>query len=224
MSMRRLYRKTGTAHAALAEPQAGPRDVRDREAAVKIGQYAFDEFVDKVREFHGSAAPGVIAGGVMVDIAREHLPQGKLYDVVCESAKCLPDAVQLLTPCTLGNGWLKVCETSRYALAFFDKYTGEGVRVFLDASALGPWPALRAWFLKEKAKAEQDQAEIVEEIKKAGRSIYGIEHVRVKRDFLASRTRRHRPVSLCPSCGEAYMADLGQRCPACMGTGPYETG
>jgi formylmethanofuran dehydrogenase subunit E len=60
-----------------------------------------------VKSFHGYVAPGVVLGGVMVDLARRQLPPEVLFDAVCETRHCLPDAVQLLTPCTLGNGWLK---------------------------------------------------------------------------------------------------------------------
>jgi formylmethanofuran dehydrogenase subunit E len=73
---------------------------------MNIGPYSFDEFIEKIKVFHGSIAPGIVAGGIMVDIARANLPQGEFFDVICESQHCLPDAVQLLTQCTIGNRWL----------------------------------------------------------------------------------------------------------------------
>ncbi|HOS97488.1 MAG TPA: formylmethanofuran dehydrogenase subunit E family protein [Deltaproteobacteria bacterium] len=188
---------------------------------MKIGPYEYDAFIDKVREFHGSVAPGIVAGGIMVDIARDRLPEGEFFDVICESQHCLPDAVQLLTPCTIGNRWLKIVETSRYALTFYNKYTGSGVRVFLDAGRLGDWPAIRAWFLKEKPKKEQDLQEILEEFQRAGRGIYGVEQVKVKEEFLTVPQHRRSAIALCPSCNEAYRSDLGDECPACRGLGPY---
>ena len=103
---------------------------------MNIGPYSFEEFIEKIKAFHGSIAPGIVAGGIMVDIARANLPEGEFFDVICESQHCLPDAVQLLTPCTIGNRWLKIADTSRYSLTFYNKYTGEGIRVFLDAAKL----------------------------------------------------------------------------------------
>jgi len=38
----------------------------------------------------------------------------------------------MLTPCTIGNGWLKIFDFGRYALALYEKYGGQGIRVFLD--------------------------------------------------------------------------------------------
>ncbi len=188
---------------------------------MNIGSYTYEEFIDKVKSFHGSIAPGIVAGGIMVNIARANLPQGEFFDVICETGHCLPDAVQLLTPCTIGNRWLKIVDTSRYALTFFNKYTGDGIRVFLDARKLKDWPAIRAWFLKEKPKRDQDQQEIIDEFRMAETSIYSTEKVRVKPSYITSSKQKRSSISLCPSCGEAYRADFGETCPACRGKGPY---
>ena len=39
-----------------------------------IGPYSFQTFVDRVEEFHHYPAPGVVLGGVMVDLALKNLP------------------------------------------------------------------------------------------------------------------------------------------------------
>ena len=85
-----------------------------------------------------------------------HLPAEILFDAVCETRNCLPDAIQLLTPCTIGNGWLKVVNVGRFALSLYDKYEGEGVRVFLDPVKVADWPEINNWYLKLKPKKEQD--------------------------------------------------------------------
>ena len=188
---------------------------------MNIGQYTFDEFIEKIKVFHGSIAPGIVAGGIMVDIARANLPQGEFFDVICESQHCLPDAVQLLTPCTIGNRWLKIVDTSRYALTFYNKYTGEGIRVYLDAKKLQAWPAIKAWFLKEKPKKNQDEQQILNEFRGAGASIYSTAKVVVKPSYITSPGKKRSSISLCSSCGEAYRSDLGETCPVCQGRGPY---
>lgn len=188
---------------------------------MKIGTYTYDEFIDKIKEFHGSIAPGIVAGGIMVDIARANLPEGEFFDVICESRHCLPDAVQLLTQCTIGNRWLKIVDTSRYALTFFNKYTGEGIRVNLDAKKLKDWPAIKAWFLKEKAKKDQDQQQILDEFHRAGTGIYSTLKVTVKPPYITSEGKKRSGIGLCPSCNEAYRTDLGETCPACQGKGPF---
>ena len=42
----------------------------------RIGPFSFEDFVNRVREFHGFPAPGVVLGGIMVDLALKHLPSG----------------------------------------------------------------------------------------------------------------------------------------------------
>ena len=135
---------------------------------MNIRNYTFEEFVERVKEFHGYEAPGVIIGGFMVDLAYHHLPKEGLFDALCETPKCLPDAIQLLTPCTVGNGWLTVVNIGRYALTLYNKETGEGVRVFVETEKLDLWPELKTWFFKLKPKKEQDQALLSSQIKEAG--------------------------------------------------------
>ena len=101
-----------------------------------IGPYLFEEFKRFVENFHGYAAPGLLVGGYMVELAKRHLPEDTLFEAVVESRKCLPDAVQLLTLCSTGNNWMKVHNLGRYAVSLFDKHTGEGVRVSIDPTQL----------------------------------------------------------------------------------------
>ncbi|HPJ40559.1 MAG TPA: formylmethanofuran dehydrogenase subunit E family protein, partial [Spirochaetota bacterium] len=105
----------------------------------KIGPLTAEEYIEKGKSFHGSMAPGLLIGGFMVDYARKNLPGGEFFDVISETGHCLPDAVQLLTPCTIGNGWLKIIDTGRFAITFYDKSTGDGVRVYLDQKKLESW-------------------------------------------------------------------------------------
>ena len=44
----------------------------------KIGLFSFTAFVNRVKEFHGFSAPGVILGGLLVDGALNKLPRGIL--------------------------------------------------------------------------------------------------------------------------------------------------
>ena len=186
---------------------------------MKIGRYSVEEFAELVRSFHGNAAPGVILGGFMVDALLQRLPEGRLYDAICETARCLPDAVQLLTPCTAGNGWLKVVNLGRFALALYDKSNGQGIRVFVESEKISGWPEINDWYYKRKKKAEQDLERLLEEIKSAGAGICGFEKVQVKGRFLEKESRGG--MATCPECGEGYPSRDGPVCQACQGESPY---
>jgi formylmethanofuran dehydrogenase subunit E len=177
-----------------------------------IRSYTYEKYVEMVREFHGYEAPGLLIGGFMIDLAYRHLPAEGLFDALCETSKCLPDAIQLLTPCTTGNGWLTVVNVGRFALTIYNKHTGEGVRVFVDPSRLENWPEMRVWFLKLKPKREQDMKRLLEEIRQAEDTIFKVMRVRVAKRFLEKPRRGE--FTICPRCGEAYPAADG---PACLG-------
>jgi formylmethanofuran dehydrogenase subunit E len=185
-----------------------------------IGPFTFDEFVDQATRFHGYPAPGLLLGGFMVSAAQSGLPQGILYDAVSETAWCLPDAVQMLTPCTVGNGWLKVLNLGVYALALYDKHSGEGVRVSLDPAVLGGSPHMQQWLLKLAPKKEQDSAALRREIADRGAAICRLENVTLDPAALARRGKGR--IALCPLCGEAYPARHGGICRLCQGDGPYQ--
>lgn len=186
---------------------------------MNIGTYSIDDYIHLITSFHGCAAPGLIIGGFMVDLALRNLPEGVLYDAICETSSCLPDAIQLLTPCTIGNGWMKIMNFGRYALCLYDKYEGKGVRVFLDPEKLEGWPEIKAWFFKLKAKKEQDSVVMKAQIIKAGTEILTFQTVIVDKSFLNKKNKG--PTALCPLCNEAYPVKDGQTCLACQGGSPY---
>ncbi|MEN6318949.1 MAG: FmdE family protein [Syntrophaceae bacterium] len=182
---------------------------------MNIGTYTLEEYKNLVKSFHGYVAPGLMIGGFMVDHALNHLPEGDFFDAVCETRNCLPDAVQLLTPCTIGNGWLKILDMGRYALTLYEKYSGKGVRVYLDVRKLDSWPNIKNWFLKLKPKDQQDTNALLEEIGEAQATILGMAMVEVRFDHLG---KKHKDIiAICPACGEAYRAMSQGLCKACRG-------
>ena len=186
---------------------------------MKIGSYAYDEYVHLVKSFHGHLAPGLVIGGFLVDLALKNLPEGDFFDAICETSVCLPDAVQLLTPCTVGNGWLKVVDMGRFAVTLYEKEEGEGIRVYLDAKKLEAWPEYHAWFFKLKTKQEQNFDLLMGQIKEAGVSVLSLKRIHVKPAYTVRR--KLGKTAVCPSCGEAYPVRDGNACLACQGNSPY---
>ncbi len=186
---------------------------------MNIGPYSFQEFKDKAAQFHGYPAPGLLIGGYMVEMAKAALPAGILFEAVVESKKCLPDAVQLLTLCSTGNGWMKIVNLGRYAVALFDKHTGEGVRVSVDLEKLQDWPQIRGWFMKLVPKKEQDTEELFREIEAAGDSILRLEKIVVQPRLLGHSHMTR--IEACPVCREAYPVSDGGICRGCQGEAPY---
>lgn len=185
-----------------------------------IGKLTEEEFMAKVLAFHGHAAPGVMLGGFLVDAARAGLPEGCLFDVISESRQCLPDAVQILTPCTFGNGWLQVHDYGLYAVVLYDKYTGEGFRAAIDLKKLKNFPETWNWFLKLKTKQEQDDKALRREILEHGAEMISVRPIRMKEEALKHKSKG--PIAVCPVCGEAYPAMFGDKCPLCAKGRSYD--
>ncbi|QJB56234.1 FmdE family protein [Pseudodesulfovibrio sp. zrk46] len=187
---------------------------------MNIGEYTFEEFKQKAKDFHGYPAPGLLIGGYMVEAAKKRIPEGTLFEAMVESGKCLPDAVQLLTLCSIGNNWMKIKLLGRYAVSLYDKFTGEGFRVAIDQKKLEDWPEIKGWFMKEKPKAEQDTDKLFAEIEEAGDTICSIRPIKIAKKYLGHG--HMTSIDVCPVCGEAYPGSDGSICRGCQGEDPYE--
>jgi formylmethanofuran dehydrogenase subunit E len=186
---------------------------------MNICTYSYEEYLHLVKSFHGNLAPGLIIGGFMVDLAMKNLPEGEFFDAVCETPVCLPDAVQILTPCTIGNGWLSIVPFGRFAVTLYDEYTGAGVRVYLGTEKLNNWPEVRDWYFKKKKKNEQNKELLMAQIKEAGHGLLGVQKLQVDPEKV--RRKKLGPVGSCPVCGEAYPSRDGDSCRNCQGETPY---
>ncbi len=184
-----------------------------------IGRYSFEEFKDMATQFHGYPAPGILIGGYMVEAARSCLSPQTLFEVLVETDRCLPDAVQLLTPCTVGNNRMRLLDLGRYALSMFDKYSGEGVRVAVDTEKVKIWSEINSWFLRLRTKEQQDQNRLFQEIEEAGDSILSLCEVRIENEYLGKSP--HRRICICRICGEAFPQTDGTICRGCQGRAPY---
>ena len=186
-----------------------------------IGAHTFEEFIDMATLFHNYPAPGLLIGGYMVEEARKHMPEGILYEAISETSWCLPDAIQMLTPCTIGNGWMRVMNFGRYAMSLYDKFTGEGVRVWLDIEKIPADSEIKVWLMKQKEKRDQDSDRLRHEIGTYGEDILSVAPITLPKSRLIKRSKGD--IALCSSCGEAYPAVHGPLCRACQGESPYTT-
>ena len=135
------------------------------------GKITLEEYFERCMTFHGSLAPGLVVGGLMVDWALEVMGLAREFDAVVETRKCLPDAVQLLTKCSIGNGWLKILDWGKLAITLYDHHTREGVRLCLDYNRLDRYPCVKSWALQRRPKKENPLEPLIEEMVGAGRDM-----------------------------------------------------
>jgi formylmethanofuran dehydrogenase subunit E len=184
-----------------------------------IAARSVEAFIEEIKKFHGWVAPGVLLGGFMVDWALELVGPGTEADAIVETRFCLPDAVQLLTPCTCGNGWMKVLDWDKFALSLYDKKTRHGFRVWLDPGKTAAFSNLHKWFMKLVEKKDLPLEVLNRTILEAGREALSSTPVYI--------TNYHDKIKkgktgVCPSCGEAYTLRQGALCLSCQGEGYYQ--
>ena len=178
-----------------------------------------DVFLLALEHFHGDQTPGLILGAIMVDWAFELLGIDSDPKAVVENAGFLPDAVQLLTPCTVGNGRLIVLNWDKMALSLFDRRRLAGYRVWLDLKKTRSDPAIYAWQMHLPPPPSVSPDQVVSNIIKTGRTILSCRAVPITRAFVPPREEVMR---VCPRCEEAYPESHGDRCLACQGNSYYE--
>jgi formylmethanofuran dehydrogenase subunit E len=92
---------------------------------------------DKAVAFHGHECPGLAIGVRACEAAMEKMQIVFSDDeeIVCvtENDACGVDAIQAIFSCTLGKGNLLYRGTGKQAFSFFNRKTGEKLRVYLKA-------------------------------------------------------------------------------------------
>jgi formylmethanofuran dehydrogenase subunit E len=178
-----------------------------------------EEFLATIRNFHGFTAPGLVLGGFMVDMAISLIGKDIESDAIVETRYCLPDAVQLFTPCTVGNGWLKILDWDKFAITLYDRQTLNGHRVWLDLNKARDYPEIYDWYMRRKSKKELPLSVMLDAIFMAGNSVLSSRRVRITNFHLREKKGE---TSVCPGCNEAYSLKQGSLCLACSGKGYYE--
>lgn len=172
----------------------------------------------EIERFHGFPAPGLVLGMFLVDRARSRIGAGVEFDAIVESRHCLPDAVQLFTPCTIGNGWMKVLDWDKFALSFYDRSSLRGWRVWLDLRKARTHPDLHHWFMRTVSKKQLPLEVLLPAIIRAGTSVLSDTPITVTHYY--QRIKKGE-IAVCPVCGEAFSAAQGEVCRTCRGEGYY---
>ncbi|MDA8137491.1 MAG: formylmethanofuran dehydrogenase subunit E family protein [Desulfobacteraceae bacterium] len=178
-----------------------------------------EELIRDIKAFHGYVAPGLLIGAFMVDSVQLRLGKGVEADAIVETKHCLPDAVQLFSPCTVGNGWLKILDLDKFALTFHDRHSHSGIRVWLDIEKAKAFPDIYNWFMRLVSKKDLPTDVLVKAIFSAGTDI--LSHAEVKVIQFAAREKKGA-IKVCSICHEAYAASQGETCLACQGNGYYQ--
>ena len=160
----------------------------------------------------------MVLGTFIVDWAQELIGSDVEADAIVETKKCLPDAVQIFTPCTYGNGWMKVLNWNKFAVTLYDKHNFNGFRVALDLEKTKAYPDLYNWFMRLVPKKELPAEIVNAAIIKAGRNVLSFCKLKVNSEY--EREEKKETV-ICLVCKEASTTAQRGVCLACRGEGYY---
>ncbi len=98
----------------------------------------FTADLKKAEEFHGHVCTGIVFGVRIARLGLNYLGiddpgQNKDFMVFVEADRCISDAVQSVTGCSLGKRRLKWFDYGKMAATFVDMNTKEGVRIITAA-------------------------------------------------------------------------------------------
>lgn len=176
--------------------------------------------LDDIEAFHGFVAPGLLIGAFMIDLIYEHIGKKVEADAIVETRHCLPDAVQIFTPCTMGNGWLKILDLDKFAIIMYDQHSFEGCRVWLDPDKAKSHKNVYNWFMGLVPKKDLPKSILLDSIFAAEKSILSLQKVRVIKH---GERQKKGDILICDQCREAYSASQGAPCQACQGNSYYQT-
>jgi formylmethanofuran dehydrogenase subunit E len=99
----------------------------------------FEKYVKKVGAHHGHICFGIAMGTKMTLAAMKHLEldphvKNKNLIVYAEIDRCMTDAIQVITGCTLGHRTLKYVDYGKFAATFVNLTTGKAVRATIRES------------------------------------------------------------------------------------------
>jgi formylmethanofuran dehydrogenase subunit E len=87
-------------------------------------------------QFHGHLCPGLALGYRVAKAALRELkaerPRDEELVAVVENDSCAADAIQFITGCTFGKGNLIFHDYGKHVYTFYNRRTGEGVRISED--------------------------------------------------------------------------------------------
>jgi formylmethanofuran dehydrogenase subunit E len=153
------------------------------------------KFLTKAKKIHGDICPGLVLGTRMSLAGMRALnldPTKRNRDLIAfvEIDRCMTDAVQAVTGCSLGHRNLKYFDYGKFATVLYDSSSHKAVRISPRTEQKTPSNIIEYW-------KSAPEGELVK-----------IEHVvvNVKEDDLPGKPRSRIP---CNRCGEIIMDNRG---------------
>jgi len=184
------------------------------------------KIVNLAIDLHGHLAPGIALGLRMSEIAlfRMNSKKGDKYLIgISETARCLADAMQAATGCTLGHGSAFVEDYGKLALILGDARTKKGVRVALKNEANKHSTLMNKWMMRLGKLSHEEEEELGMQLLDMEEKHFIIQDVETNR----GQNFEKSGIVPCKKCGELIPESLTERkgpeifCKSCAGSAYY---
>ncbi|MFA4956326.1 MAG: FmdE family protein [Candidatus Methanoperedens sp.] len=175
---------------------------------------------------HGHLAPGIALGLRMSELAlvRMNTKKGDKYLIgISETARCLADAMQAATGCTLGHGSAFVEDYGKLAITLGDARTKKGVRVALKDDANKHSMLMNKWMMRLGKLSHEEEEELGMQLLDMEEKHLIIQDVEINR----GQNFEKSGIVTCRECGELIPESLTERkgveifCKSCIGSAYY---
>jgi len=175
-----------------------------------------DDLRDAI-QFHGHLCPGLSLGFRVAKAALRELnaarPQDEELVCIVENDSCAVDAIQFITGCTFGKGNLIFRDYGKHVYTFFNRRTGQGIRISEDYRGFEGGERFPA--LKKRQEAGEDVSAEMQAYKmeKTAAIFHADEKEIMTITPIASELPREAKIRgsvRCAICGEKFMESRGR--------------
>jgi len=184
------------------------------------------KIVNLATELHGHLAPGIALGLRMSELALSRLnaKKGDKHLIgISETARCLADAMQAATGCTLGHGNAFIETYGKLAITVGDARTGLGIRVSLKEDASKLSSLMNKWMMRLGKLSREEENELGVQLLNLNEKYFLIQHVEIN----TSQDFEKSAITVCTECGELIPESLSVKrenrayCKTCSGSAYY---
>ncbi len=161
-----------------------------------------DEKIIKLAiDLHGHLAPGIALGLRMSELALSNLgiSRGNKHLIaISETARCLADAMQAATGCTLGHGNAFVEDYGKLSITVGDARTNKGVRVALREYANKHSLLMNKWMMRSGKLAHEEEDELGMQLLGMDEKYFLIQDIRIN----MTQNFHYSDIVRCIGCSE----------------------
>lgn len=185
-----------------------------------------EKIVELAVALHGHLAPGIALGLRMSELALSCLntKKGDKYLIgISETARCLADAMQAATGCTLGHGNACVEDHGKLAITIGDVRTKKGVRVALKEDANMYSPLMNKWMMRLGKLTHEEENTLGAQLLSLDEKYLLIQDVVINK----AQNYEKSDIVRCTMCGELVpqslvaIENIRVICKACSGNSYY---